>query len=66
MAASPKALSHALNVLASGGITTIRTKDADEVMLATGGTIICRGVLCNIVWRKLSPGTGTLSTERTN
>ncbi len=58
-----------LNFLASAGPfanTTVKNSDADEIMLATGGTIMSRGYLYNIKSKRISPGVCRLTLERTN
>lgn len=58
-----------LNHLAGAGElanASLRNKDADEIMLATGGTILSRGVLYNIKCTKLSPGVCRLTLQRAN
>lgn len=58
-----------LNFLASAGSlanTTVDGKEADEIMLATGGTLMARGRLYNIVSKKLSPTVYRLSLELAN
>ena len=58
-----------LNFLAGGGPlanTMLKNRDADEIMLQTGGTLIASGILYNIVCKKLSPGVCCLSLKRAN
>ncbi len=56
----------ALNFLASAGPyanTTVPNKEADEIMLQTGGTIMARGILYNIVCKQVSPGVCRLTLK---
>lgn len=58
-----------INFLASAGElanTTVRNAEADEIMLETGGSIISRGILYNILSKQLSPGVCRLTLERAN
>ncbi len=58
-----------LNFLASAGPlanTTVTGKEADEIMLKTGGMLLARGCLYNIVCSKISPSVYRLSLSRTN
>ncbi len=58
-----------LNFLASAGPyanTTARNRDADEIMMQTGGTLLSRGVLYNIVCKRVSPGVQRITLERSN
>ena len=70
MTVNPKELKRVLNSLASTNpafaYQTLRTKDVDELMLATGGTLIARGMLYNIVCKRLSPGVHKVSLELAN
>ena len=61
-----KEMTRVLNFLTGAGTyatTTLRNKDADEVMMQTGGSIISRGVLYNILCKKISPGVCKLSLK---
>ena len=58
-----------LNFLASAGPlanTTVKNKDADEIMLQTGGSIMARGRLYNLVAQRISPGVCRLSLKEAN
>ena len=59
----------AWDFLASAGPlanTTVKNAYADEIMLASGGTIIARGSLYNIKSKSVSPDVCRLSLERAN
>lgn len=69
MAVNQKELKSVLNFLASAGpyaTEVLRTRDLDELMLATGGTLMARGMLYNIVSKRLSPGVYQVSLKRSN
>lgn len=58
-----------LNFLASAGPyanTTVTNKEADEIMLQTGGNIISRGYLYDIVSKQVSPGVCRLTLTLAN
>ncbi len=58
-----------LNFLASQGVlatTTVTAAVADDVMLQTGGNILSRGVLYDIISKQVSPHVYRLSLKRTN
>ncbi len=58
-----------LNFLASAGPfanTTVVGNVADEIMLTTGGTIMSRGRLYNIISRNISPKVYRISLELSN
>ncbi len=60
---------HAINFLVRIGPhanTTLRNRDADEVMMQTGGNILARGVLYDIVCKRASPGVQRLTLKRSN
>lgn len=55
-----------MQFLASAGPyanTTATNTEADEIMMKTGGTIMGRGILYNIVCKSVSPGVCHLSLE---
>ncbi len=55
-----------LAFLASAGPyanTTLRNRDADEIMIQTGGSILSKGVLYNIICKKISPGVCKLTLK---
>ena len=59
----------AWDFLASAGPlanTTVKNAGADEIMLASGGSIIAGGSLYNIKSQRVSPGVCRLSLERAN
>ena len=59
----------ALNRLASAGALariTLKTCDADEIMLQTSGTVMSRGVLYNIICDKLTPSVCLLTLKQSN
>lgn len=56
-----------LDYLASAGPlanTVASNLDADAIMLQTGGTMLSRGILYDIVCQSLSPGTCRLTLHR--
>lgn len=58
-----------LNFLASTGphaSTTVRRKDADDIMLQTGGTLMSHGILYHIKCDKVGPSVYNLTLERAN
>ena len=58
-----------LNFLASAGPyanTTVPNKEADEIMLQTGGNILSRGRLYDIVSKQVSPGVCRLTLKLSN
>ena len=67
MGISANEISRTLNFLASAGPyanTTVKSADADAIMLQVGGQIMSRGILYDIKCQKLSPGVCRLSLER--
>ncbi len=52
-----------VDALAYGQDVVVKSKDADAIMLNTGGQIMSRGKLLDITWKRLSPGTGRLSLK---
>lgn len=58
-----------LNFLASAGLlanTTVSADEADAIMLQTGGTIMARGHLFNIICKKVSRSVYRLTLELAN
>lgn len=58
-----------LNFLASAGPlanTTVSGDQADEIMMRTGGILLARGCLYNIIAKQISPKVYRLSLERAN
>ncbi len=58
-----------LNFLASAGALAnivVTGAEADEIMLTTGGIIMARGILYNIVSRKVGPSTWKLTLKAAN
>ena len=60
-------VSRTLDFLANAGPlanTTVSNKEADEIMLQTGGTMLTRGVLYNIICKRASPSVCLLTLKR--
>ncbi len=58
-----------LNYLASTGDLaniTLRNRDADAMMLRTGGRLMAKGILYDIICKKVSPGVCRLTLKRSN
>ncbi len=58
-----------LNFLASAGPMAnivVTAAEADKIMLTTDGTIMARGILYNIVSRKVGPSTWKLTLKEAN
>lgn len=59
----------ALNFLATAGPlgdVVVSGAEVDQIMLSTGGTIMSRGRLYNIVSRKVGPSTWRLTLKEAN